>query len=293
MTTTTCSKMLLSNSVFPSILLPPNNYSFDKTALDRGHGPPVVGWEDTSGPTEKRPDGNGSTLASDDEWLTADAEVTRGHGKKRKWQGFNSGFLQYNSDSWRVSDGRFSSKPHTEILLKRSIRRKNSELFHLCFSFSISWSERTIDLCQKLRRKMPALPANNKQKQYPRRRKRRPFNLTCMKIFCFHRNLSSVEDSECTYTQSVPHLTSHDSILFSSAEKGVISGEEGRTSMSSEFSSSLIFISFHLSSLRREWSIKESNHWGTYYFLPPWIHYIITPDPHNFTASWIYDSIQP
>lgn len=39
------------------------------------------------------PDGNGSTRASDDEWLTAHAEVTRGHGKKRKWQGFNSGIF--------------------------------------------------------------------------------------------------------------------------------------------------------------------------------------------------------
>lgn len=161
------------------------------------------------------------------------------------------------------------------------------------FSFSISSSECTIGLCQKWRRKIPAMPANNKQKQHPRRRKRCPNTLTGRKIFWFHSNRSSEEDSECTFTQSDPDLTSHHSILFSSAEKGVMSREEGRTSMSSEFSSSLIFISFHLSSLRRGWSIKESNHWGTYYFLPPWIHYIITPDPHNFTASRIYNSIQP
>lgn len=85
-------KMLMLRSIFPSILLPPNNYSVDQTALDKGHRPPVVGWEDTSGPTDKRPDGNGSTLTSDEEWLTADAEVRRGHGKRKKWQGFNSAF---------------------------------------------------------------------------------------------------------------------------------------------------------------------------------------------------------
>lgn len=86
MTNTMSSKLLLSS------LLAANNYSFDKPALDRGDGPPVVGG-DTSGPKEKWPDGNGSTLTSEDEWLTADAEVTRGHGKKRKWQGFNTGFF--------------------------------------------------------------------------------------------------------------------------------------------------------------------------------------------------------
>lgn len=181
----------------------------------------------------------------------------------------------------------FCSRPHTEILLKRSIRTKKFWAVSFMFSFSISRSERTIELCQKLRRKIPA-----PNKQHPRRWKRRPFNLTRMKISA-STEISSVEDWECTYTQSDPHLTTHDSLLFSSAEKGVMSGEEGRTCVSSEFSSSLIFISFHLSSLRRDWSIKESNHWGTYYFLPLWIRYIITPEPHNFTASWIYNSIQP
>lgn len=88
MATAMCSNMLLSISIFPSVLLPPNNSSFDQTASDGGHGPPVGGWGDTSGPTERRPDGNGSPLLSDDEWLTADAEVTEGHGKKRKQWGF-------------------------------------------------------------------------------------------------------------------------------------------------------------------------------------------------------------
>lgn len=43
---------VLHISILPSILLLLNNYSFDKTALDKGQGAPVLGWEDTSGPTD-------------------------------------------------------------------------------------------------------------------------------------------------------------------------------------------------------------------------------------------------
>lgn len=109
----------------------------------------------------------------------------------------------------------FCSRPHTEILLKRSIRTKKFWAVSFMFSFSISRSERTIELCQKLRRKIPA-----PNKQHPRRWKRRPFNLTRMKISA-STEISSVEDWECTYTHtkwSPPH-DARFTIIFLSRER--------------------------------------------------------------------------
>lgn len=180
------SRSLLSISMFPSVLLPLDNYGFDKTASDRGQGPPVIGWEDTSGPTEQWLDGKGSTLACDDGWLTADAEVVRGHGKEGKWRAqsgrrlprqrlpvpwWESVWIRAVEATerapkqcwdWRLFYSRILI--HTEVPLKSSIGRNGRR------APSISVKKRGEEYLRIIT-----------EKQYPRRQKRHPFNLTSMK----------------------------------------------------------------------------------------------------------------
>lgn len=68
-----------------------------------------------------------------------------------------------------------------------------------------------------------------------------------------------------------PPLVSQFIVLFLCSLEG--RGGKERTRMSSELSSASFLISFHLLALQRGWIIKESNHWGIYYFLPTWILY--------------------
>lgn len=96
-----------------------------------------------------------------------------------------------------------------------------------------------------------------------------------------------------------PPFASQFTVLFSAVwmwrDERSRKAKEGRTSVSSELSPALFFISFHLLVFQRDWTIKESNHYEKYYFPLPWISYIIvqkhaTSPPHAYVRPFSHSS---
>lgn len=127
-------------------------------------------------------------------------------------------------------------------------------------------------------------------------------NLASLHIppFWFHWNLSPPYETDCVCVYihiykrwAIPaHFLSVGSVIFHTVEGSGTVRQEEREGQGGEDKhvqrALLCLILYWLSSLgpSKNWVIKGPNHWGTYYFHPPWICYTI--DPCNSRSSCTY-----
>lgn len=103
------------------------------------------------------------------------------------------------------------------------------------------------------------------------------------------------------WTPNDPHPSFHSSLCYfpqhgreqSDERRGEGKQMKGGQACPQSFSSALFFISFHVPTLQRDLAIKESNHEGTYYFLPPWMHYIMAQAHTASPPSRIHNYSHP